>query len=79
MKIALILTAWKRNNLELQIKQILKQTLRPNYVVVFQNENHINIDNIVKKYNCIHVKVHIILNILVDFHICLIYQLIYVL
>lgn len=56
MKIGLIITVWKRNNLELQIKQILKQTLRPDYVVVFQNENHINVDNIVKKYNCIHVK-----------------------
>ena len=56
MKIGIILTQWKRNNLEKQLTSILNQTLKPDYLIVFQNENHINIDTLKKKYKFIHVK-----------------------
>ena len=40
MKLLVVLTQWKRKHLELQLKSIYSQTLKPDYVVVFQNENH---------------------------------------
>ena len=55
-KIGLILTQWKRPYLEEQLIQIMNQTVKPDYTIVFQNENHVNIDDLVKKYNVIHVK-----------------------
>ena len=55
-KIGLILTQWKRSYLEKQLIQIMNQTVKPDFIIVFQNENHINIDDLVKKYDVIHVK-----------------------
>lgn len=55
-KIGLILTVWKRPYLEKQLIQIMNQTVKPDFIIVFQNENHINIDDLVKKYKVIHVK-----------------------
>jgi hypothetical protein len=51
-----VLTQYKRNHLEKQLFQIEKQTLKPKYVVVFQNENHVDISNLKDKYNFIHIK-----------------------
>ncbi len=56
MKIGVLLTQWKRNNLEYQLQSLYSQTLVPHYIVVFQNENHVNILPLKEKYNFIHVK-----------------------
>lgn len=55
-KLIVILTQYKRNNLERQLEAVKNQTLQPDYLVVFQNENHVNIENLKEKYNFIHVK-----------------------
>ena len=56
MKIGVLLTQWKRHHLEKQLVQIYNQTIRPDYIIVFQNENHVDITELKKKYNFIHVK-----------------------
>ena len=56
IKIGVIITVWKRQHLEKQLIQLSNQTIKPDYIVVFQNENHINVVDIVKKYKVIHVK-----------------------
>tara|TARA_A100001015_G_C14991814_1_gene714311 strand:- start:164 stop:895 length:732 start_codon:yes stop_codon:yes gene_type:complete len=56
MKICVLLTQYKRNHLEEQLIHIKNQTKKPDFLVVFQNENHINIENLKKKYDFIHVK-----------------------
>ena len=56
MKFIVVLTQYKRNNLEKQLIQIKKQTLQPDYVVVFQNENHVDISDLKSKYKFIHIK-----------------------
>jgi len=56
MKICVLLTQYKRNHLKEQLKQIKIQTLQPDYLVVFQNENHIDIADLKKEYKFIHVK-----------------------
>ncbi len=43
-KLIIILTQYKRKNLERQLQSIERQTLQPDYLVVFQNENHVNIE-----------------------------------
>lgn len=55
--IGIILTQWKRNHLENQLNCISKQNIEIDYIIVFQNENHVDITNILKKFNnIIHVK-----------------------
>ena len=56
MKVAVLLTQWKRNNLKIQLEQIKKQTMKPDIIIVFQNENHINVDYLKDEYDFIHVK-----------------------
>ena len=51
--IVIVLTVWKRNNLESQLIQIKNQSILKNKktnIIIFQNANHINIDNIVNKW-----------------------------
>ena len=51
--IVIILTVWKRNNLERQLIQVKNQSILKNKktnLIIFQNSNYINIDNIVKKW-----------------------------
>jgi len=55
-KLLVVLTQYKRNHLEKQLICIQKQTIKPDYLVVFQNENHIDISHLKKKYNFIHIK-----------------------
>ena len=55
-KVLVILTQYKRNYLEQQLKSIKEQTLKPDYLVVFQNENHHNIEHLKSKYDFIHIK-----------------------
>jgi hypothetical protein len=56
MKLLVVLTQYKRNHLEKQLEHISRQTLKPDYLVVFQNENHIDITYLKNKYNFIHIK-----------------------
>lgn len=55
-KLLVVLTQYKRNHLEKQLQQINNQTIKPDYLVVFQNENHIDISHLKEKYNFIHIK-----------------------
>ena len=55
-KLIIILTQYKRKNLERQLQSIERQTLQPDYLVVFQNENHVNIEPLKQKYKFIHLR-----------------------
>jgi hypothetical protein len=52
--ITTILTVYKRPYTEEQIENILAQTL-PSNIIIWQNENHIDITPLKKKYNFTHV------------------------
>ena len=56
MKLLVVLTQYKRNHLEKQIQAINNQTIKPDYLVVFQNENHVDITGLKEKYEFIHIK-----------------------
>lgn len=56
MKTLVVLTQYKRTHLENQLKSIYSQTLIPDYIVVFQNENYVDISHLKAKYNFIHIK-----------------------
>ena len=43
MKLLVVLTQYKRNHLEKQLCAINNQTIKPDYLVVFQNESHVDI------------------------------------
>ena len=63
--IIIVLTVWKRNNLERQLIQIKNQSILKNKktnIIIFQNSNHVYIDDIVNKWNqsdCFSEKVNI--------------------
>ena len=67
-----VLTVYKRNHLENQLKSVYSQTITPKYVIVFQNENHINIDSLKKTYDFLHVKNDYNTNLIYSFIIYLI-------
>ena len=51
--VVIVLTVWKRNNLERQLTQVKNQSILKNKkvnIIIFQNYNHININNIVDKW-----------------------------
>ena len=51
--IVIVLTVWKRNNLERQLIQVKNQSILKNKktnLIIFQNSNYINIDGIVNKW-----------------------------
>ena len=51
--IVIVLTVWKRNNLEMQLTNVKNQSILKNKktnIIIFQNSNHINIDDIVNKW-----------------------------
>lgn len=56
MKLLVVLTQYKRDHLEMQLKAIDNQTIKPDYLVVFQNENHLDIVHLKEKYQFIHIK-----------------------
>ena len=56
MSLLVVLTQYKRNHLENQLKAINNQTIKPNYLLVFQNENHLDITHLKEKYEFIHIK-----------------------
>ena len=55
-KLLVVLTQYKRNHLEKQLQQINNQTIKPDYLVVFQNENHVDISSLKEQYEFIHIK-----------------------
>lgn len=55
VKLLVVLTQYKRNHLEKQLESISKQTIKPDYLVVLQNENHVDITHLKKEYNFIHI------------------------
>jgi len=51
--IVIVLCVWKRNNLERQLIQVKNQSILKNKktnIIIFQNANHLNIDEIVNKW-----------------------------
>jgi len=56
MKFLCLLTQYKRPHLEKQLEAISKQTLKPDYLIVFQNESHVDISDLKTKYDFIHMK-----------------------
>lgn len=56
VKLLVVLTQYKRNNLEKQLVSINNQTIQPDFLLVFQNENHIDISHLKNKYKFIHIK-----------------------
>jgi len=55
MKIAVILTQYKRSHLEKQLISLSRQTLCANEIVVFQNESHIDVKHLQGKYGFKHI------------------------
>lgn len=55
-KLLVVLTQYKRNHLEKQLQQISNQTIKPDYIVVFQNESHVDITQLKERYDFIHIK-----------------------
>ena len=53
--ITVILTIWKRNNLEEQLERIYAQTADISDVYIYQNESHIDIYPLKEKYNFKHI------------------------
>ena len=53
--ISVILTVWKRDNLEEQLKAILNQTAGLSDIYVYQNESHVDIEHLKEKYNFKHI------------------------
>jgi UDP-N-acetylglucosamine 2-epimerase (non-hydrolysing) len=52
--IVIVLTVWKRNNLERQLLQIKDQSILKNKktnIIVFQNSNYVNVSDIINKWN----------------------------
>ena len=51
--LVIVLTVWKRNNLNKQLMQIKRQSIlnkKRTNIIIFQNSNHVNIDNIVEEW-----------------------------
>ena len=51
--LVIVLTVWKRNNLKRQLIQIKRQSIlkaKKTNIIVFQNSNHINVDNIIEEW-----------------------------
>ena len=52
--IVIVLTVWKRNNLEKQLFQVKNQSILKNKttnIIIFQNSNHIDVIDIINKWN----------------------------
>ena len=51
--VVIVLTVWKRKNLEKQLIQVKRQSIIKNkkiHLIIFQNSDHININNIIDKF-----------------------------
>jgi Predicted glycosyltransferases len=49
-EVTVILTVWKRNHLEEQIKALLNQSKPPFEIWVQQTQNHVNVDEVIERY-----------------------------
>ena len=52
--IVIVLTVWKRNNIEQQLIQVKNQSILKNKktnIIIFQNANYVNINDIINKWN----------------------------
>ncbi len=49
--IAVIITIWKRNHLLEQLDSILNQSVKPEEILIIQNENYVQIDDIILKFS----------------------------
>ena len=52
--IVIVLTVWKRNNLERQLIQVKNQSILKNKrtnLIIFQNSNHVNIGEVINRWN----------------------------
>jgi hypothetical protein len=54
-RITVVLTVWKRNNLEEQLEAIYNQTADLSDVYVYQNESHVDITHLKERYKFKHV------------------------
>ena len=51
--LVIVLTVWKRNNLEKQLFQVKNQSIlkdKKTNIIIFQNSNHVNINDIINKW-----------------------------
>ena len=55
MSISVILTVWKRDNLEEQLQAIKNQTADVSDIYVYQNESHVDIEYLKEKYDFKHI------------------------
>tara|TARA_Y100000034_G_scaffold135486_1_gene207585 strand:- start:97 stop:795 length:699 start_codon:yes stop_codon:yes gene_type:complete len=54
-EVTVVLTVWKRNNLEKQLEAIKNQTASIDEIYVYQNESHIDISYLQKEYTFRHI------------------------
>ena len=55
MSTSVIITVWKRNNLEEQLEAIQNQTADIDQIYIYQNESHVDIDHLKEKYDFNHI------------------------
>lgn len=48
--LTVILTIWRRNNLEEQIEALLNQEILPTHIWIYQYESYVNVNDCLKKY-----------------------------
>ena len=53
--ITVILTVYKRNNLEQQLQRLYNQTVDISNIYVYQNESHVNIESLKEQYDFKHI------------------------
>jgi hypothetical protein len=46
-----VLTVYKRNNLLNQLQQVAKQTMQPSEIVIYQDENHVDVSSILGNFS----------------------------
>lgn len=51
INISVILTVYKRNNLSKQLKAISEQSIKPKNITIYQNENFVDVEDFISKYN----------------------------
>ena len=69
--LVVVLNQYKRNNLEKQLRAINNQSIMVDKIIVFQNENHHNIELLKKKYDFEHIKSSLNLKYFGRFAVCL--------
>ena len=64
--IGVLLTQWKRQNLADQLKYIIQQTITIDFIIIFQNEHHVDIKGVINDFrNKTDIK---ILHVLSDYN-----------